>query len=83
MNLSLLDVGGEMLAVSQFTLWADLRSGRRPSWSRAAPGALAEPLFRAFVEAARAKGVRVAEGRFGAHMAVHLINDGPVTIIFD
>lgn len=83
MNRSLLDVGGELLAVSQFTLWADCRSGRRPSWSRAAPAARAEPLFRAFVEQVRVHGVRVAEGRFGANMDVALVNQGPVTLLLD
>lgn len=83
MNRSLLDVGGELLAVSQFTLWGDTRSGRRPSWSRAAPAERAEPLYRSFVEAVRAHGVRVAEGRFGAHMRVALVNDGPVTLLLE
>lgn len=83
MNRSLLDVGGGMLVVSQFTLWADLKSGRRPSWGGAAPGEEAEPLYRAFVEAVRGHHVEVAEGRFGADMDVHLTNDGPVTLIFD
>jgi D-aminoacyl-tRNA deacylase len=83
MNRSLLDVGGELLAVSQFTLWGDCRSGRRPSWSRAAPGAQAEPLYRVFVERVRGHGVRVAEGRFGANMDVALVNRGPVTLLLD
>lgn len=83
MNHSLLDAGGEMLVVSQFTLWADCSSGRRPSWSRAAPGAEAEPLYREFVDAVRAHGVRTACGRFGAAMRVSLVNDGPVTILLD
>jgi D-tyrosyl-tRNA(Tyr) deacylase len=83
MNRSLLDVGGELLAVSQFTLWGDCRSGRRPSWSRAAPAAQAEPVYRVFVERAREHGVRVAEGRFGANMDVALVNQGPVTLLLD
>lgn len=83
MNRSLLDVGGELLAVSQFTLWGDCRAGRRPSWSRAAPAERAEPLYRSFVDAVRAHGVRVAEGRFGAHMRVALVNDGPVTLLLE
>jgi D-tyrosyl-tRNA(Tyr) deacylase len=83
MNRSLLDVGGELLAVSQFTLWGDTRSGRRPSWSRAAPAARAEPLYRLFVERVRGHGVRVAEGRFGASMDVALVNQGPVTLLLD
>ncbi len=83
MNRSLLDVGGAMLVVSQFTLWGDTSSGRRPSWGRAAPGDRAEPLVRAFAEAVRGAGVEVAEGRFGANMDVHLTNWGPVTLILD
>ena len=83
MNRSLLDVGGELLAVSQFTLWGDCRGGRRPSFSRAAPAAQAEPLFRAFVEQVRVHGVRVAEGRFGASMDVAFVNQGPVTLLLD
>jgi D-aminoacyl-tRNA deacylase len=83
MNRSLLDVGGELLAVSQFTLWGDCRSGRRPSWSRAAPAAQAEPLYRVFVERVREHGVRVAEGRFGASMDVALVNQGPVTLLLE
>jgi D-aminoacyl-tRNA deacylase len=83
MNRSLLDVGGEILAVSQFTLWGDCRSGRRPSWSRAAPAAQAEPVYRGFVERVREHEVRVAEGRFGANMDVALVNQGPVTLLLD
>ncbi|MBM4266316.1 MAG: D-tyrosyl-tRNA(Tyr) deacylase [Deltaproteobacteria bacterium] len=82
MNRSLLDVGGEMLVVSQFTLWGEVTSGRRPSWSRAAPGEKAEPLCREFADAVRAFGLTVAEGRFGASMDVHLVNQGPVTLLF-
>jgi D-tyrosyl-tRNA(Tyr) deacylase len=82
MNLALADVGGAMLVVSQFTLWGDTDAGRRPSWSRAAPGAQAEPLYRAFVEHVRGLGIEVAEGRFGADMDVHLVNRGPVTLLF-
>ena len=83
MNLALGDVGGAMLVVSQFTLWGDTDAGRRPSWSRAAPGAQAEPLYRAFVARVRELRVEVAEGRFGADMDVHLVNRGPVTLLFD
>ena len=83
MNDSLTDVGGELLAVSQFTLWAELGSGRRPSWGRAAPAEQAEPLYRAFIEAVREREITVAEGRFGADMEVHLTNVGPVTLVFD
>lgn len=83
MNRSLVDVGGEMLVVSQFTLWADLSGGRRPSWGQAAPGEQAEPLYRFFMDAVRAHEVPVAEGRFGADMDVQLTNHGPVTLVFD
>lgn len=83
MNRSVADVGGSLLVVSQFTLWGDVRAGRRPSWGRAAPAEEAEPLYREFVAAARAQGLEVAEGRFGADMNVHLVNHGPVTLIFD
>jgi D-tyrosyl-tRNA(Tyr) deacylase len=80
---SLLDVGGEALVVSQFTLIADTRKGNRPSFSDAAPPELAEPLYERFCEALRGLGVRVATGRFGALMQVELTNDGPVTIVLD
>ena len=79
-NLSLLDVGGEALVISQFTLYADTRRGRRPSWVDAAPGDVAEPLVDAFCAALRDLGCRVATGRFGAQMQVELANNGPVTI---
>lgn len=82
MNLALADVAGAMLVVSQFTLWGDTNAGRRPSWSRAAPGPQAEPLYRVFVEHVRSLGIEVAEGRFGADMDVHLVNRGPVTLLF-
>jgi D-tyrosyl-tRNA(Tyr) deacylase len=82
MNLALADVGGAMLVVSQFTLWGDTNAGRRPSWSRAAPGEQAEPLYRAFLARVRELGLVVAEGRFGADMDVHLVNHGPVTLLF-
>jgi D-tyrosyl-tRNA(Tyr) deacylase len=72
-----------LLVVSQFTLYADVRKGRRPSWSAAAPRELSEPLIDAFVESLRALGAEVATGRFGATMAVSSVNDGPVTIIID
>ena len=82
-NLSLLDVGGEVLVVSQFTLYADTRRGRRPGFTGAAAPELAERLYLRFAEALRARGVRVAIGRFGAVMAVELVNDGPFTIWLD
>lgn len=83
MNLSLADVGGEVLAVSQFTLYADTRRGNRPSFSDAAPAAQGEELYLAYVEELRAEGVRVATGAFGAHMQISLVNDGPVTILLE
>ena len=72
-----------MLVVSQFTLHGDARKGRRPSWSAAAPGPVAEPLVDAVCAALRARGVRVETGVFGADMAVELVNDGPVTLVLD
>lgn len=83
MNRSLLETGGTLGVVSQFTLLGDARSGRRPSYARAAPAAQAEPLVEAVVAAARALGVPVVTGRFGAQMQVHLVNDGPVTLLLD
>jgi D-tyrosyl-tRNA(Tyr) deacylase len=83
MNLALSDVGGELLVVSQFTLLGDCRRGRRPSFVAAAPPEQAERMYGQFVEAARQLGVRVATGRFRAHMQVELVNDGPVTIVID
>ena len=80
---SVLDVGAPVLVVSQFTLYADTRKGRRPSWNNAAPGPDAEPLVDAVVGALRARGVEVATGRFGAMMEVTLVNDGPVTLVVD
>ena len=82
-NRALLDIGGSTLVVSQFTLYADVRRGRRPSFSDAAQPELAAPLVEAFVAALRRHGVTVATGSFGAYMQVALINDGPVTIILD
>lgn len=84
MNLSVADVGGEILAVSQFTLYASTRKGNRPSWGRAARGDVSQPLFDRFVERlASALGRPVATGVFGAEMQVSLVNDGPVTIAID
>jgi len=83
MNLSLLEVNGEALVVSQFTLWGDCRKGRRPSFVRAADPALANRLYREFIDFLREKGIKVAEGRFQEMMDVHLVNDGPVTMLLD
>jgi D-tyrosyl-tRNA(Tyr) deacylase len=80
---SVLDEGAPVLVVSQFTLYADTRKGRRPSWNNAAPGPVAEPLVDQLVEALRGRGVEVATGRFGAMMEVSLVNDGPVTLVVD
>jgi D-aminoacyl-tRNA deacylase len=82
-NLSLLDVGGSALVVSQFTLYADTRKGRRPSFLPAADPAIASPLVDRFAERLRELGVTVAKGQFGAMMRVSLVNEGPVTIILD
>jgi D-tyrosyl-tRNA(Tyr) deacylase len=80
---SVSDTGAPVLVVSQFTLYADTRKGRRPSWNGAAPGDVAEPVVDAVVEALRERGVEVATGRFGAMMEVSLVNDGPVTLVVD
>ena len=80
---SVLDAGAGVLVVSQFTLYGDTRKGRRPSWSAAAPGPVAEPLVEAVCAALRARGVRVEIGVFGADMAVELVNDGPVTLVLE
>lgn len=82
-NLSALDIKGELLVVSQFTLLADTRKGRRPSFVEAAPPAQAEELFERFVEQARATGLKVETGRFQQYMQVEIHNDGPVTILLD
>ena len=83
MNLSLPDVGGEMLVVSNFTLGTDCKKGRRPSFDMAAPPEEANALYLRFVEQLRAQGVRVETGEFGAYMEVLVSNDGPVTLIID
>lgn len=82
-NLSALDVGRQILAISQFTLLADTRKGRRPSFTDAAPPEIAESLVERFVEALRLKGLRVETGRFRQHMLVEIHNQGPVTILLD
>lgn len=83
MNLSLLDISGALLAVSQFTLYGDARGGRRPSFIQAAPPELGKPLYEEFIRAVSDLGVRVEQGVFQAHMSVELVNDGPVTILLD
>jgi D-tyrosyl-tRNA(Tyr) deacylase len=83
MNRSLVEVGGAMLIVSQFTLYGDCRKGRRPSFIEAAPPEIAIPRYEQFIDAVKALGVSVATGRFGAMMQVELVNDGPVTLIID
>jgi D-aminoacyl-tRNA deacylase len=82
-NLSLIETGGALLVVSQFTLWGDCRKGRRPSFSESAPASLAQPLYDLFIDKVRQKGIPVASGRFQEEMEVHLINDGPVTLLLD
>lgn len=83
MNRSARETGTEILAVSQFTLYGDTRKGRRPSFDQAAAPELAEPLYQKAVQRLRDHGLRVATGRFGAHMYVDLVNDGPVTLIVE
>lgn len=83
MNLSIQDVGGGVLAISQFTLYGDVRRGRRPGFDRAGRPEQAEPLYERFVARLREQGLRVETGRFQTHMAVSLTNDGPVTILID
>ena len=83
MNRSLLDVGGEALAVSQFTLYGDARKGRRPSFDASAPADHARPLFEKFVDNLASRGIMTRVGRFQAVMQVELVNDGPVTIMLD
>lgn len=83
MNLSLDEIGGSLLVVSQFTLLGDCRKGRRPSFIGAAPPELAQQLYNTFIAAAGSKGITIATGRFRAMMAVELVNDGPVTLILE
>ena len=80
---SVVDSGAAVLVVSQFTLYGDTRKGRRPGWSHAAPGPVAEPLVEAVVQALRSRGLEVATGAFGAQMEVELVNDGPFTVLVD
>lgn len=83
MNLSLIETGGEALVVSQFTLWGDCKKGRRPSFIRAADPAVANDLYQKFIFFLKEKSIQVAEGRFQEMMEVHLVNDGPVTLLLD
>lgn len=83
MNLSVQDVQGEILIVSQFTLWGDCRKGRRPSFTEAAPPEIAEPLYEQFITEMALRGVRVATGSFGADMQVTIVNEGPVTMLLE
>ncbi|MFR3568952.1 MAG: D-aminoacyl-tRNA deacylase [Paraclostridium sordellii] len=83
MNLSLKDVNGELLVVSQFTLYGDCRKGRRPNFTNAAKPDLATSLYEEFIDKAKKEGIKVGTGKFGAHMMVDLVNDGPVTILID
>ncbi len=82
-NISALDTKAEMLLISQFTLYADTRKGRRPSFTDAAPPQEAQPIFNRFVDIVRASGLKVETGRFQEHMLVEILNDGPVTIMID
>jgi D-tyrosyl-tRNA(Tyr) deacylase len=82
-NLALSDVGGEILVVSQFTLYADLRKGRRPSWTDAAPPDVASERVEAFARSLEERGLTVSRGVFGAHMDLELLNDGPFTLVLD
>ena len=83
MNRSLLEISGNLLVVSQFTLYGDTKKGNRPSYSQAAQPEVAKRLYEKFIELCRSKGITVQTGRFQAHMDVYLVNDGPVTLLCD
>ena len=83
MNLSLLDIKGELLVVSQFTLYGDVRKGKRPSFTDSAPPEVAEEMYLKFIDKCAEMGIKTEKGIFGANMKVSLINDGPVTILLD
>ena len=83
MNISLADIGGEMLIISQFTLYGDCRKGRRPGYSTSAPPEIAEPLYQQFIEEVKNHRIKVATGTFRASMEIALVNDGPVTLLLD
>lgn len=83
MNLSLLDIEGELLVISQFTLYGDVRKGKRPSFTKSAHPEIGETLYKEFISRAKNSGLKVESGIFGAHMDVELLNDGPVTILLD
>ena len=83
MNLSLLDIQGELLIISQFTLYGDVRKGKRPNFTQSAKPDIAEDLYNQFVDKCKEKGIKTEKGVFGAHMKINLINDGPVTIMVD
>ena len=83
MNNSLVDIGGQLLVVSQFTLYADCRKGRRPGFTEAANPEIGLAMYKKFIQQCRAKGIKTEEGKFGEHMLVDFVNDGPVTIILD
>jgi len=83
MNLSLLDIKGDLLVVSQFTLYGDCRKGRRPNFTDAAKPDIAIPLYEEFIDKAKKYGIKVETGKFGAHMNVDIVNDGPVTLLID
>lgn len=83
MNLSIQDIGGEILVISQFTLYGDVRRGKRPSFSKSAHPDIAKEVYKEFIEKAKDIGIHTEEGVFGAHMDISLVNDGPVTILID